>query len=172
MGYAKCIGLDEEENKSKYYYLYARLYRDDYRNYAQSAKYYEKCLQMNANYDGCNGSYGHLLYLMGRYEESKKYLQIACSLDESNIWTYYYYGLLMKQLKDTKESDKALAKALEMFKLNCAENYRNASMLRENMKPHLEKTKQIDAKNKEFHQKFENAVDDFVESLRVLKKKE
>merc|ERR1712154_546249 len=68
--YGKCIELDDEKNKSKYFYLFARLYRDDYRNYELSEVYYLKCLAINEKYDGCNGSYGHLLYLMGKYEQS------------------------------------------------------------------------------------------------------
>merc|ERR1712228_646384 len=168
--YAKCIDLDNE-NKTKYYYLYARLFRDDYRNYKQSEVYYLKCLQMNANYDGCNGSYGHLLYLMGKYEESAKYLKIACNLDEKNIWTYYYYGLLMNQMNNLYESEQALDRALTMFKLNCSENYKNAHMLKENMKPHLEKTKFVDGKNIDYHDKFENAIAEFVESFRIKKNK-
>ena len=167
--YAKCIDVDGD-NIEKYYYLYARLFRDDYRDYEQSQVYYLKCLQRNANYDGCNGSYGHLLYLMGKYEESAKYLRIACSLDEKNIWTFYYYGLLMKQMNECGESDKALDRALAMFKFNCSENYKNACMLKENMKPHLEKTKIVDGKNMDYHNRFETAISEFVQLLSVNKK--
>ncbi len=50
----------------------------------------------------------------------------------------------MKQLKNTHEAEKSLEKSLKMFKINCQNNYSNAVILKDNMIPHLRKTKKVD----------------------------
>ena len=104
--------------------------------------------------------------------ESEKYLQIARDLDERNLWTFYYYGLLMNVLEKEEESEYSLERSLEMFRLNCHRNAKNANILRENMRPHLTKTKEVDAKNIKFHERFEMMINDYVETLRREKREE
>merc|ERR1719361_1649312 len=159
-------GHIDEAKTAKYYYLYARFFRDDERDYLRSEMYYKKCLQIDARYDGANGSYGHLLYLMGNLVESRKYLNIARKLDERNLWTFYYYGLLMNELLKYEEAEQSLNRSLEMFQINCRGNAKNAGILRQNMRPHLAKTKAVDAKHLKFHQRFEVMIDEYVETLR------
>ena len=109
---------------------------------------------------------------MGKYVESEKYLKIARDLDERNLWTFYYYGLLMNVLEKEEESEYALKRSLEMFDVNCHHNAKNAHILRENMRPHLTKTKEVDSQNSRFHQRFERMIDEYVETLKREKREE
>ena len=51
-------GDGDDQQIAKYYYLFARFFRDDDRDYLRSEMYYKKCLQIDGRYDGANGSYG------------------------------------------------------------------------------------------------------------------
>ena len=101
---------------------------------------------------------------MGKYKESEKYLKIACNLDGGNIWSWYYYGLLMKKLNNDKESEIALNRSLNMFDKNCNNNYKNAILLFQTMKPHLYKTKGIDTNNALFHDRLFQQIEDKIAS--------
>ena len=51
-------GDGDDHQIAKFYYLFARFFRDDDRDYLRSEMYYKKCLEIDGRYDGANGSYG------------------------------------------------------------------------------------------------------------------
>eukprot|EP01083_Nonionella_stella_P217763 781579_1 len=96
----KCFenAIQSGNKNIEHYYKYAMYLRDFHKNYNLSKVYYLKCFDMNRKKKlkicGINASFGYLLYLMGEYEESNKYLSLAQVSDPKNMWTYFYYGLL------------------------------------------------------------------------------
>ena len=64
-----------------------------------------------------HGSYGYLLYLMKRYDEANKHLDISLNANdlEQNYpaWRFFYYGLLQLELGNKQKSDEYLEKAAQ-----------------------------------------------------------
>jgi predicted Zn-dependent protease with MMP-like domain/Flp pilus assembly protein TadD len=54
---------------------------------------------------------GQILFEMGRFEESRRQLERAVSLEPDAAHSLYYLGLVLERLGDTEESQRAFARA-------------------------------------------------------------
>jgi len=152
--YLRAISINPNDVNS--YYRFARYLRDYHKDYNLSKEYYQKCMfMMEESNDlnecekvkGINGSYGYLLYLMGEYEECNKWLSLSLITDPLNAWSYYYLSMLnLKYFKNTE-----YAFSLRNKSLNCC-NTLNLSI--NDVKDHLNRLKQVDLCNLEFHNEF------------------
>ena len=70
--FVKAIEIGPDDQNS--YYQYARLLRDYIGDYEEAERCYIKCIEMDPKKQGVNGSYGYLLYLMGKYAKALEYI--------------------------------------------------------------------------------------------------
>ena len=145
--YLKAIQLKPKEFEA--YYLYARLLRDDIRDYIESERYYLKALQINDKHDAINGSFGYLLYLMGSYYEAMVVIKEQLKINDKNIWGQYYHGLLNETFGNHKKAEKSLLKAKELIEWNHD---------REIVLKHLKVIKSADPLNMGYHNRFEDII--------------
>ena len=71
-----------------------------------------QCLEIVPMNAEISYSYGHLLYLMGKYEQALEYIEIDIKLRKKK-WKYFYQGLVYQAIGDKETSDEALLKAVE-----------------------------------------------------------
>ena len=124
----KSIQANPENSLS--YFLLAWMYQNNCRNYNESQKWYLKCLEIDDKHEGLNSSYGYLLYLMGRYEQALKYVNIEMKLYPKTdvIWPYIYAALLHKTFGSDETAEIMAWRAIILFK---REDYRqNLSYLK------------------------------------------
>ena len=112
------IAIELEPDASYYYYRYAVMLRDGAMDYEKSEKYYLKCLSLKieGQDDYIHGSYGYLLYLMGKYEKAMKNIQNQLDLldgTDSFSYAYFYAALVNKMIGNDEKSEDALSKAVE-----------------------------------------------------------
>ena len=78
-------------------------------NYEKAEIYYKKCLWLKDE-ARVNVEYGYLLFIMGRYEEARKHLEVSVLETKENYnpcycsWCYFYYGLLEYDLGNVQMS--------------------------------------------------------------------
>ena len=110
-------GIEIEPDLTCNYDGLATLMMNHLKDYNESQKWYLKCLKINESEDVANASYGYLLYLMGDYESSMKYVQRELELTkDKHIWGYFYLGLLYKVSGNDEKSEDSLMKAVEIMK--------------------------------------------------------
>ena len=80
-------------NGGNLYFECATMLRDDVQNYTESEKYYLNLLERNSRFSRCNGAYGYLLYLMGKYDEAMKYIEVELEVSRFH-WAYIYRALV------------------------------------------------------------------------------
>ena len=145
--------IDLDPDNPEHYYQYARCLRDYGENeYIESEKYYLKCLEIDNKNQGTNGSYAYLLYLMKRYDESKKYLEIEFKIDDNNGWSHFYYGLLHQQMGEKDVAIESLERAVKLCRR------------KQHMIPHLETIKKADPENIDYHNKFAQLIEEKFEN--------
>ena len=89
---------------------------------------------------------------MGEYEECYKWLSLSLITDPLNAWSYYYLSML--NLKYFENPENAIL--LRMKSLNCC-NTLNLSI---KQIEHLNRLKQVDLCNLEFHNEFLKLLND------------
>ena len=95
------------------YYNVAVTLRDNIKDYKESEKYYLMGLELN---DKCyNGSYGYLLYLMGRYQDSLKYIVKGIELEEDNYFTHYYHALINNVFGKSGEANLSILRSVSLI---------------------------------------------------------
>ena len=144
--FMKAINI--EPNRTDHYYGVAKVYRDHVKDYKESEKYYLKCFKVNNEDCGTNGSYGYLLYLMGRYEEALEYILKELKLDDDNYFAHYYHALVNKALENDEEAEDSLKRTLSLI------TKRNKDFI---MK-HLVVIDNANIFNVRFHQRFKKMV--------------
>eukprot|EP01084_Bolivina_argentea_P012075 22636_1 len=146
----KAIALDSKD--AKVYYCYAVCLRDNWKDYQQSEVYYKKCLAINGSSLKCHGSYGYLLYLVGKYEQSFEQLQIALKVHDESCWTHYYFGVLNYRIGNNDQANISMKKALEL----CLGVLHKSVMIE--LMIIISALKNSDVEAAEYHEKFEQLL--------------
>lgn len=98
--------------------------------FQKSLKFLEKAVKLNGRHQETRAYLGRACYKMGTmnyYQEGKIHLLSAVDLDQSDNESFYYLGLVMRQLQDHEGAMKALEKASR------DENLRGRAMLARGM---------------------------------------
>eukprot|EP01084_Bolivina_argentea_P294326 506387_1 len=150
--------LNKNPNFISGQYRLARIF--EYKNkYKEAEDIYLKIIKINPMKGKMNMAYGHLLYLMGKYEESMKYFKIAEKVDGSNPWFYFWYGLLLinDKYKQYNNAIKSFEKCLKLQATHHKCHYEYACLLYNILAKnkskaiyHMKQAMDIDIKNEKY----------------------
>lgn len=74
--------------------------------WAEAEELFQRAIELNPSYADARGSYGHLLAILGRFDESFEQLESGLSLDPFNGWILGQYGVVLHM---TNQYDQAIA---------------------------------------------------------------
>ncbi len=75
---------------------------------------FEKAIGLNPNYADARGSYGHLLAVLGRFEESLAQIEVGLELDPFNSWIIGQYGVVFHMTHRFDEAIVEFERALRI----------------------------------------------------------
>ena len=139
--FEKAIELEPDEQL--HYYEYGKMIRDHVRDYEEAEGYYLKCKELLVG-EYVDGSYGYLLYLMGRYDKARLHIEIQMEYDykhkQSNYWGQFYYGVLNEALGNHEIAEERLLKAVEFVdtKASCKNAIDTLKVIKRNDMLHIE----------------------------------
>ena len=114
--------------------------------------------------------YGHLLYLIGEYDESMKYFEISKNIDKSNPWFQFWFGLLLisDHFKRYNEGIECFEKCIQLQSTHHKCHYHYANLLFNILKKkkkkaihHMNEAVKIDYKNKEYRNVLKEFMDNY-----------
>ena len=109
-----------------------------------------KSLEIDPKDSKINCSYGYLLYLMGKYEQAMKYIEIDIKLYYKSPWKYFYQGLVYKAIGDEAMADNALLRAVESIETRTE---------KDRAKKRLYKNKFVETSNMDYYDRFERLIE-------------
>ncbi len=83
-------------------------------NWAAAEIPFERAIELNPSYADVRGSYGHLLAVLGRFDESLAQLETGLRLDPFNGWIQGQYGVVLHMTHRYDEAIAAFQKALRI----------------------------------------------------------
>ena len=88
------------------HYHVATIFRDCVRDYVASEKHYLECVELcDAKY---TGSYGCLLYLMGRYDEAERSTSMYAQSNDEDPYSHFYHGLVLRATGNDQNAEEYL----------------------------------------------------------------
>ncbi len=111
--YLKAIKLEPDNATANNNYAYYLSKYDDKLNDALTLS--QKAIDKESNNAAFIDTYGWILFKLGKYEESQKYLEKAINLDSTKYDIYEHLGDLYVKLGLTKKARDSYQKALELY---------------------------------------------------------
>lgn len=83
-------------------------------NWVTAEELFRKSIDLNPNYADARGSYGHLLAVLGRFDESFTQIEVGLKLDPFNGWIIGQYGVVFHMTHRFDEAINEFERALRI----------------------------------------------------------